>query len=147
MTVPILFGLLSLVPAAIPGSAVQEPSQREAIPVPERLHECLHPALWPALQRVHALEQAYIELSILTPEGTLVETPPREDSPAGQLLMEGRPGLFPGLAAFDFVRPGEPTPSVPIELLLDCAALTRSTMLTCSVSPTSRARWSSKSGR
>lgn len=120
MPTPILFGLLSLLPAALPGRAAQEASQREAIPAPARLHECLHPALWPALQRVHALEAAYIELSILTPEGTLVPTPPRQDSPAGKLLMEGRPGLFPGLAAFDFVRPGDPPPSVPIELLLEC---------------------------
>jgi hypothetical protein len=120
MPVPVLFGLLSLVATASPGNPVQDTSQRQAIPAPERLHECLHPALWPALQRVHALELAYIELSILTPEGTQVATPPSEDSPAGKLLMEGRPGLFPGLAAFEFVRPGEPAPSLPIEMLLEC---------------------------
>jgi hypothetical protein len=120
MPVPVLFGLLSLVAAASPGKPVQDTTQRQAIPAPERLHECLHPALWPALRRVHALELAYIELSILTPEGTQVATPPSEDSPAGKLLMEGRPGLFPGLAAFEFVRPGEPAPSLPIEMLLEC---------------------------
>jgi hypothetical protein len=38
-------------------------------------------------------------------------------------------------------------PFLSSELVLDCAALTRSTMLTVSASPTTRARWSSNKGR
>jgi len=38
-------------------------------------------------------------------------------------------------------------PALSIELVLFCTALTFSTMLTVSVSPTNRARWSSNIGR